>query len=98
MKYIKWFFILVFIGIVVIALTEIISYLNNPESYMLGSEAMIGNGGLYYKSKAIFLLINSIQITLSISAIILFLKAKKTVGFVTAIFIMLLQILIFIIT
>lgn len=98
MKYIKWSFILVFIGIVVIALTEIISYLNNPESYMLGSEAMIGNGGLYYKSKTIFLLINSIQITLSIFAIILFLKVKKTVGFVTAIFIMLLQISIFIIT
>lgn len=98
MKYIKWFFILISIGIVVIALTEIISYLNNPESYMLGSEAMIGNGGLYYKSKAIFLLINSIQITLSISAIIMFLKAKKTVGFGTAIFILLLQILIFIIT
>jgi len=98
MKYFKWILILISIGVSVIAITEILSYFRNPESYMLGSEAMISNGGLYYKSKVAFLLINSIQIILSISAIILFLKAKGMVGFVIAVLLVILQILVLLIT
>lgn len=97
MKYVKWIFILISIGIIAIAITEIISYFKNPESYMLGSEAMISNGGLYYNSKVIFLLLNSIQMMLSISAITLFLKTKGIGGFIIAIFLVVLQVLIFVI-
>jgi hypothetical protein len=97
MKYFKRVLILISIGISVIAITEIFTYFRNPESYMLGAEVMISNGGLYYKSKFVFLLINSIQIALSISAIILFLKAKGMVGFAIAVLIVILQILILLI-
>jgi len=93
MKYLKWILILISIGVSVIAITEMLSYFRNPESYMLGSEAMVSNGGLYYKSKFTFLIINSLQIMLSISAIILFLKAKGMIGFVIAILLVVLQIL-----
>lgn len=98
MKYIKWVFILISIGILVIVITEMISYFRNPESYMLGSEAMISNGGLYYQSKTFFLLINSAQIIFSVSAIILLLKAKKIIGLIIAIFLVFLQSFIFAIT
>jgi hypothetical protein len=82
----------------VIVITEMISYFRNPESYMLGSEAMISNGGLYYQSKTFFLLINSAQIIFSVSAIILLLKAKKIIGLIIAIFLVFLQSFIFAIT
>lgn len=98
MKYFKWLLILVSIGVAVLSIAEIVSYLRNPESYMLGSEAMTGNGGFYYKSKLFFMLINSAQITFSILATILFLKAEGTAGIAIAVFLVFLQILIFVIT
>lgn len=98
MKFLKWLIILISVGISVIAITEILSYFRNPESYMLGSEAMVSNGGLHYKSKFTFLLINSLQIILSIFAIILFIKAKKMTGFKIPLLLVVLQILFLIIT
>jgi hypothetical protein len=94
MKYFKWLFILTSLGVILLASTEMISYLRTPESFMLGSEAMISNGGLYYKSKISFLLINAIQIILSVWAIILLLKTKRIIGFIIAVFLVLLQSLI----
>ena len=98
MKFLKWLIILISLGISVIAITEILSYFRDPESYMLGSEAMVSNGGIYYKSKFTFLLINSLQIILSIFAIILFFKAKEMTGFIIPILLVVLQILILILT
>lgn len=98
MKFLKWLIILILLGISVIAITEILSYFRNPESYMLGSEAMVSNGGQYYKSKFTFLLINLLQIILSIFAIILFFKAKEMTGFIIPILLVVLQILILILT
>ncbi|MCF8212260.1 MAG: hypothetical protein K9I86_00010 [Cryomorphaceae bacterium] len=98
MKFLKWLLILISVGISVIAITEILSYFRNPESYMLGSEAMVSNGGLYYKSKFTFLLINSLQIILSIFAIILFFKAKEMSGFKIPLLLVVLQILFLILT
>ena len=98
MKYFKWVLILISIVISIIAITEICTYFKNPESYMVGSEAMVSNGGVYYKSKFSFLLINSLQIMLSILAIILFLKYKGVIGFVITILLVVLQILILVLT
>lgn len=98
MKFLKWLIILISVGISVIAITEILSYFRNPESYMLGSEAMVSNGGLYYKSKFTFLLINSLQIILSIFAIILFFKVKEMSGFKIPLLLVFLQILFLILT
>jgi|BioPla2DNA2_1021312.scaffolds.fasta_scaffold08270_2 hypothetical protein len=94
MKFLKWLIILISVSISVIAITEILTYFRNPESYMLGTEAMVSNGGLYYKSKFTFLLINSLQILFSILAIILFFKAKEMTGFIIPILLVVLQILI----
>lgn len=93
MKYIKWLLVLVSIVIILIAVTEIISYLRNPESYMLGSEAMVSNGGLYYKSKFTFLIINSLHVLVSLLAIILLLKSKQTSSFVFGLLLVLVQVL-----
>lgn len=98
MKFLKWLIILISAGISVIAMTEILSYFRNPESYMLGSEAMVSNGGQYYKSKFTLLLINSLQIIISIFAIMLFFKTKKMTRFITPILLVILQILILIFT
>lgn len=93
MKYIKWLPILASVVIMLIAVTEIISYLRNPENYMLGSEAMIGNGGFKYKNELSFLLYYSLQILASLFSIIILLKSKQTIGFALGILLVLIQIL-----
>lgn len=61
----------------IIAISEIISYLESPGSYKLGSEAMVSNGGYKYKSTLTFLLFQIVQIIFSMSAIFLLYKAKN---------------------
>lgn len=97
MKFLKWLIIMISVGISVMAITEILSYFRNPESYMLGSESMVSSGGIIYKSRFIFLLINSLQIITSIFAIILFFKVKEMTGFLIPILLVFLQILVLII-
>jgi hypothetical protein len=98
MNFLKWLTICFSVIISIIAITEINSYIRNPESYFLGSEAMVSKGGLYYKNKLIFFLINAIQITLSILMINFYLKAKKSSSYIVPISIILLQIIIIILT
>jgi len=93
MRYIKWLLIIVSIVIMLIAVAEIISYFRNPESYMLGSEAMIGNGGFKYKNKFNFLLCYSLEILTSLFVIILFLKSKRIISFVLVLLLILVQVL-----
>lgn len=97
MRYVKWLLALVTIGVFVISLLEIISYLKNPSSYMLGSEAMVGNGGFKYKSARTFLLFHSIQIVISISTILLLFKAKGIAIMIIAAMLVLLQVILFVI-
>jgi len=95
MKYIKWLFTLIAIGVILIALSEIMSYLNNPDTYMLGSEAMVGNGGIYYRSEIMVFLINAMQIIVSLFAIFLLFKSKGEKVLFIALLLVLLQIALF---
>jgi len=79
--------------IIIVSLSEIISYLSNPDSYMLGSESMISNGGFKYESKNIFLLFYSTQIVISLFVFIFLFKGKQKVITPIAIILCLLQIL-----
>lgn len=95
MKYLKWLLALLTVGIFIISLSEIIFYLKNPSSYMIGSEAMVGNGGLKYKSAGIFILYNAIQIVISIAVILLLFKSKETITILIATLLVLLQVVVF---
>lgn len=97
MKYLKWILALLTVGIFIISLSEIISYIKNPSSYMLGSEAMVGNGGFKYKSTGTFILYNSIEIVISISAILLLFKGKEKKALLTATLLVVLQVVFFMI-
>lgn len=96
MKYVKWLIALLIVGIFIISLSEIISYLRNPNSYMLGSEAMVGNGGFKYKSAGTFILFHSIQIVITLFAIFILFKAKGTAAILIAALLVLLQVVLFI--
>jgi hypothetical protein len=63
---------------------------------MIGSEAMVGNGGFKYKSPEAFILFNSIQIVISLIAIFLLFKLKGTNAILLSTLLLLLQLLLFV--
>lgn len=72
----------ILIGIV--AMSDMISYFNNPTSFMLGSEAMVSNGGMKYKSETNFLVVNLIHIFASLLVLFFMIKVKhKNVVFIS---------------
>lgn len=79
MKRLKWFLLLFIFGVFIFSLSEIISYLMNPNSYMLGSEAMIAHGDFRYKSAETFIFFYSALIAISLFAAIILFSRKKTI-------------------
>lgn len=76
----------------VLAISEIFSYLESPGSYKLGSDAMVSNGGYKYKSPMTFVTFQGLQIMLSVLAIFFLLYKTKSVTLLPVIFIVALSI------
>jgi translation initiation factor 2B subunit (eIF-2B alpha/beta/delta family) len=96
MKYIKWILGLITIVISVIAISDIVLYYNNPSSFMLGSEAMVSNGGISYKSEMMFLIINSIHFFVSLMALFFLFKSKHRYAIYIALLMLLFQVIVII--
>ena len=77
MKYFRLILALIPIGIMVLAISEIFSYMESPESYKLGSDAMVSNGGYKYKSPLTFVTFQGLQIMLSVLAVFFLLNKAK---------------------
>lgn len=76
----------------VLAISEIFSYLESPGSYKLDSDAMVSNGGYKYKSPMTFVTFQGLQIMLSVLAIFFLLYKTKSVTLLPVIFIVALSI------
>ena len=74
MKLVNYLFLLIMLFMGIKAISEIVTYLLHPENYFLGSEAMISNGGNFYKSEMYFLFFHSLTITILVISILLALK------------------------
>ena len=61
----------------IICASDLINFLQYPESYFIGSEAMIGNGGWSYRTNFTFIFFNSIMIIFSILLSFFALKSRK---------------------
>ena len=97
MKYLKLGLGLISTAIAIISISEIIEYIWYPKEFMIGSESMVGNGGMYYKSEFTFLLVNIIQIALFVSFIITGLSIKRKPGLLMMVLSVIFQLLILII-
>jgi hypothetical protein len=76
-KILKTVIIVVEVLLLVICASELYEFLKDSNSYHLGSEAMIENGGWSYSSNFTFIFFNSIMIVFSILLSFLALRSKK---------------------
>ena len=76
-KILKTVIIVVDILLLLICASELYEFLKDSNSYHLGSEAMIENGGWSYSSNFTFIFFNSIMIILSILLSFLASRSKK---------------------
>ncbi|HPU46944.1 MAG TPA: hypothetical protein PLQ91_04920 [Bacteroidales bacterium] len=76
-KILKTVIIVVDILLLLICASELYEFLKDSNSYHLGSEAMIENGGWSYSSNFTFIFFNSIMIILSILLSFLAFRSKK---------------------
>ena len=76
-KILKTVIIVVEVLLLVICASEIYEFSKDSNSYHLGSEAMVENGGWSYSSNFTFIFFNSIMIVFSILLSFLALRSKK---------------------
>ena len=76
-KILKTVIIVVDVLLLVICASELYEFLKDSNSYHLGSEAMIENGGWSYSSNFTFIFFNSIMIILSIILSFFAFRSKK---------------------
>jgi hypothetical protein len=90
---VSWLLLFASICIGIFALTEIITFLRYNQSYMIGSESMISNGGFRYKNNIYFLSFYLVQIIMTFWSIILFCKVQLLIRFIYILLVLLIQII-----
>src|SRR5258706_7909148 len=95
MKYFKFVLYAIEVLIIVFSITEILSYLKSPDDFNIGTESMISNGGFKYKTGSIFLTYYCVQIILSSMVIFILSKYRITSLYYLALFLFVLQLMVF---